>query len=157
MQRLQSSCKNESSLHLVRITVSIESCLPIGWRTFIWWKIRQSAALFWFGLRDVRVLYSRAEIQKTIDVSPAFLEHGWTERWRFEHTQTVIQTSRRLDSFLHEAAQNFELITNIQDQKLKIKNLKRLMSFSRPIQWYHSHADPIWPDGIFKHKNIIQL
>ncbi len=19
------------------------------------------------------------------------------------------------------------------------------MSFSRPIQWYHSHADPIWP------------
>ncbi len=24
------------------------------------------------------------------------------------------------------------------------------MSFSRPIQWYHSHADPIWPDGIFK-------
>ncbi len=24
------------------------------------------------------------------------------------------------------------------------------MSFSRPIQWYHSHADPIWPDGTFK-------
>ncbi len=23
------------------------------------------------------------------------------------------------------------------------------MSFSRPIQWYHSHADPIWPDGFF--------
>ncbi len=23
------------------------------------------------------------------------------------------------------------------------------MSFSRPIQWYHSHADPIWPDGNF--------
>ena len=22
------------------------------------------------------------------------------------------------------------------------------MSFSRPIQWYHSHADPIWPDGV---------
>ncbi len=22
------------------------------------------------------------------------------------------------------------------------------MSFSRPIQWFHSHADPIWPDGI---------
>ncbi len=21
------------------------------------------------------------------------------------------------------------------------------MSFSRPIQWYHSHVDPIWPDG----------
>ncbi len=23
------------------------------------------------------------------------------------------------------------------------------MSFSRPIQWYHSHAVPIWPDGTF--------
>ncbi len=23
------------------------------------------------------------------------------------------------------------------------------MSFSRPIQWYHSHADPIWPDDTF--------
>ncbi len=21
------------------------------------------------------------------------------------------------------------------------------MSFSRPIQWYLSHVDPIWPDG----------
>ena len=24
------------------------------------------------------------------------------------------------------------------------------MSISRPIQWYHSHVDPIWPDGTFK-------
>jgi hypothetical protein len=24
------------------------------------------------------------------------------------------------------------------------------MTFSRPIQWYHSHADSIWPDGTFK-------
>jgi hypothetical protein len=24
------------------------------------------------------------------------------------------------------------------------------MPFSRHIQWYHSHADPIWPDGTFK-------
>jgi hypothetical protein len=30
---------------------------------------------------------------------------------------TVIQTSRRLDSLLHEVAQNCELLTNIQDQK----------------------------------------
>jgi hypothetical protein len=26
------------------------------------------------------------------------------------------------------------------------------MSLSRPIQWYHSHADPIWPDGTFKER-----
>jgi hypothetical protein len=30
--------------------------------------------------------------------------------------QTVIPTSRRLDSFFYEAAQNFELFSNIQDQ-----------------------------------------
>ncbi len=24
------------------------------------------------------------------------------------------------------------------------------MFFSRPILWYHSHADPIWPDGTLK-------
>jgi hypothetical protein len=30
-------------------------------------KIRQSAALFWFGLRDVGILYSRAVIQRTIE------------------------------------------------------------------------------------------
>jgi hypothetical protein len=49
------------------------------------------------------------------------LLHIWStvrqKRSRFEHIQTVIQTSRRLDSFLHEAAQNFELLSNIQDQK----------------------------------------
>jgi hypothetical protein len=43
-------------------------------------KICQSAALFWFGLRDVGILYSRAVIQRTIDVSPAFFEHGSAEK-----------------------------------------------------------------------------
>jgi hypothetical protein len=56
-------------------------------------KIRQSAALIWFGLWDVGMLYSQTVIQRTI-----------------EHMQTVIQTSRRLDSFLHEVGQNFELV-----------------------------------------------
>jgi len=36
---------------------------------------------------------------------------------RQDAMQTVIQTSRRLDSSLHEAAQNFEVFSNIQDQK----------------------------------------
>jgi hypothetical protein len=43
-------------------------------------KIRQSAALFWFGLRDVGILYLQAVIQRTIDVSPAFLERGTAEK-----------------------------------------------------------------------------
>ncbi len=32
------SCKNESNLLLHRILVCIESCLPVAWLTFIWWK-----------------------------------------------------------------------------------------------------------------------
>jgi hypothetical protein len=43
-------------------------------------KIRQSAALFWFGLRNDVILYLRAAIQRTIDVSPAFLEHGLVKK-----------------------------------------------------------------------------
>jgi hypothetical protein len=38
---------------------------------------------------------------------------------RKDSKQTVIPTSRRLDSFLYEAAQNFDLFSNIQDQNLK--------------------------------------
>jgi hypothetical protein len=42
-------------------------------------KIRQSAALFWFGLRNDGI-YFRAAIQRTIDVSPAFLEYGLAKK-----------------------------------------------------------------------------
>jgi hypothetical protein len=34
---------------------------------------------------------------------------------RQDSMQTVIRISRRLDSFLHEAAQNFEVFLNIQE------------------------------------------
>jgi hypothetical protein len=48
------------------------------------------------------------------------LPHFWStvrrKRSRFEHMQIVIQTSSMLDSFLHKAA-NFELLSNIEDQK----------------------------------------
>jgi hypothetical protein len=35
--------------------------------------------------------------------------------------QTVIQTSWRLDSFLHEVAENYELLSNIPRSKIKNK------------------------------------
>jgi hypothetical protein len=88
-------------------------------------NIRQSAALFWFGLGDVGILYSRAVLQQTKIIIQQLmsLPHFWSKvrrkRSRFEHMQNVIQTSWRLDSFLHEAAQNFEPY-----QKFKIKNKK---------------------------------
>jgi hypothetical protein len=46
-------------------------------------KIRQNAALFWFGLRIVgflQIFYSQAVIQGTIVDSPAFLEQGSAEK-----------------------------------------------------------------------------
>jgi hypothetical protein len=97
--------------------------------------MKKSAALFWFGLWHVGILYSQVVIQRKIDVPPAFWSTVQQKRSRFEHMQTVIQTSRRLDSFLYEAAQNFELSSNIQDQ---IEKQKNLMSFSRLILagWY---------------------
>jgi hypothetical protein len=72
-------------------------------------KIRQSAPVFWFGLRNDGILYLQAATQR--------------KRSRFEHMQTVIRTSRRIRGLLHGAAQNFELLSKIQDQKLKIKNI----------------------------------
>jgi hypothetical protein len=46
-------------------------------------KIRQSAALFWFGLRIVgflQIFYTQAVIPRTIVESPAFLEHNSAEK-----------------------------------------------------------------------------
>jgi hypothetical protein len=39
-------------------------------------KSAKSSALFWFGLRNDGIIYLRAAIQTTIDISPAFSEHG---------------------------------------------------------------------------------
>jgi hypothetical protein len=43
-------------------------------------KIPQSAALFWFGLRNDEIFYLRAAIQRTIDASPAFMEYGLAKK-----------------------------------------------------------------------------
>ncbi len=108
------SCQNDSNLLLVRITVCIESCLPIGWRTFIWWKNppKCTTILVW-----IAEWWMQATIQWTIDVSPAFLEHG---RSRFEHMQTTIRTSRRIRGLF--AWSGSELWTLIKYLRSKIKN-----------------------------------
>jgi hypothetical protein len=43
-------------------------------------KIRQSAALFWLGLRNDGIFYMQAAIQRTIDVSLAFMEYGLAKK-----------------------------------------------------------------------------
>jgi hypothetical protein len=74
---------------------------PIGWRTFIDEKIRQRAALFWFGLRDVGLFYSRAVVQRTIVDFPAFLEYGSAES----------EQAGGLETFFSEAAQNCKVFS----------------------------------------------
>jgi hypothetical protein len=69
----------------------------------------------WFGLQDVGILYSRAVIQRTTQLMS--LPHFWSTVWQKRSRSEHMQTSRRLDLFLHEAAQNFELLSNIQDQE----------------------------------------
>jgi hypothetical protein len=43
-------------------------------------KIRQSAALFWFGLRNDEIFYLRTVIQRTIVASPAVMEYDLVKK-----------------------------------------------------------------------------
>jgi hypothetical protein len=81
LKRLQSSEPLHAKMNptsCLWITACIESCLT-GVLLFDE-KICQSAALFWFCLRDVGTLYAQAVIQRINDVSPSFLEHGSAEK-----------------------------------------------------------------------------
>jgi hypothetical protein len=68
------------------------------------------AALFWFGLLTSHNPKNNLCLSRIFGARYSGKDHG-------EHMQTVIQKSRRLDSLLHEVAQNFELLSNNQDQK----------------------------------------
>jgi hypothetical protein len=80
-------------------------------------KIHQKVALFWFGLRDVGILYSQAVIQRPIVYFPAFLETGLAERLRLVTIYNPrSQQVGGLYAFLYEAAQNFDVVSKIQGQ-----------------------------------------
>jgi hypothetical protein len=70
-------------------------------------KIRQRAALFWFGLRCVGIFYSRALIQRTIVDFSTVLEHGSAENIA-DCAPTNRDSSKQEAGFIFEAAQNFE-------------------------------------------------
>jgi hypothetical protein len=65
---------------LVGITVCLESFFLLAGALLFDEEIRQSSALFWFGLRNDGILYLQAAITRTIVDSPAFLEHGSAEK-----------------------------------------------------------------------------
>ena len=73
-----------------------------------------------FGLRLESEELHHSAIQTKIEESFGGFFHQICKsaqpKGRKDSNQTVIPTSRRLDSFLYEAAQNFDLFSNIQDQ-----------------------------------------
>ncbi len=105
---------------------AIKSCLPIGWRTFIWWKIRQSAAFFWFWLRE-----SRAVIQRTIDVSPVFL------RARIGGKDCGLSAckpwSKQVGGWINFCMKRLKTLNSYQIFKIKNKESKTFCSWS-PFQ-----------------------
>jgi hypothetical protein len=73
--------------------------------------MRESYQLF-FGLRLVSKEFHHSAIQIKIELHFDGFFHQITVRQPIggqDSMQTVFQTSRRLDSILHEAAQNFEV------------------------------------------------
>jgi hypothetical protein len=83
--------------------------------------MRERYQLF-FGLRLERKELHHSAIQTKIQLHFGGFFHQMKVRQpigRQDSMQTVIRTSRRLDSFLHKAAQNSELLSNNKDQKIK--------------------------------------
>jgi hypothetical protein len=80
--------------------------------------MQESQQLF-LGLQFVSKEFHHSAIQTKIEENFDGFFHQIKVRQpigRKDSKQTVIPTSRRLDSFLYEAAQNFDIFSNIQDQ-----------------------------------------
>ncbi len=122
LKQLQSSeplhAKRPLLLLLVRFTVCTCSNRDIFRRTVLQ-KMWERHQLF-CGLRLASKKFHHSASQTKIDLHIGGFFHQMKVRQpigRQDSMQTVIRTSRRLDSFFHKAAQNFELLSNIQDQK----------------------------------------
>ncbi len=75
--------------------------------------------VLWISARKWRIPSFRNRNQNRATLWRIFSsnESAPANRGRQDSLQTVIQTRRRLDSFLHEAALNFELLSNTQNLK----------------------------------------
>jgi hypothetical protein len=107
--------KRLQSYELLHTKMNLTSCLfgsRFVWNPFLLLagallfdeKIRRRTALCWFGLRDVGILHSRAVIQRTIVVSPAFLEHNSAEKFAFcANKKPWSEEAEGLEAFLYLA------------------------------------------------------
>ncbi len=87
-------------------------------------KNRHSAALFWFVLLDVGILYSRAVIQRIIDVFPAVLEHCLAEKIPV-CAHANCDPNKQEVGFI-SAWSSSELWTLLRYSRSKIKKIKNL-------------------------------
>ncbi len=102
---------------------------------------------FFFGLRLVSKEFHYPTIQTKIEQHFGGFFHQIKVIGRQDSMQTVIWTSRRLDSFLHEALRTFQIF------KREIKKSKTYSGWC-PFQGLSNGStfmyDPSWPDGILK-------
>ncbi len=111
------SCKNDSNLLLVRITVCIESCLAIGWRTSIWKNPPKcTSILVWIAEWWNSLLASRKP-KNNWCLSRIFGAWFGEKDRGLSTCKPWSEQAGELEAFLHGAAQNFELLSNIQNQK----------------------------------------
>ncbi len=119
------SCKYRSNLLLIRITVCLESFLPIGWYTFIWWKNPRTVLLY-FGLdcRMMKFFTLKPQSKEKFMSLPNFRSTVLQKRWRFEDMQTVTQISMRIRGLF--AWSWLELGSCFKYSALKLKNQKHI-------------------------------
>ncbi len=127
------SCKNESNLLLVRITVCIEFCLPIGWHTFILWKNPPKSysifvwiAEWWNSLSSSRNPKNKWYLSHIYGVWFGEKDRGLStcKPWS-EH-------AGGFDSILQEAAQDFEVFI-LKSEIKKLKTYSGWCPFKIPL------------------------
>ncbi len=127
------------NLLILRQTACIESFLPIGWRTFIWWK-NPPKVMHYFGF-DCGML----EFFKILLTSCYPKNNCW-------HSRIFGDKFGRKNCVLCPWKPSAEEVGGFGGilYKLKIRNQKPegLMSFSRPPQ--DTTRGLIWPDGTFE-------
>ncbi len=103
--------KTESNLQLVRMTVCIESFLPIGWGMFIWWKNLPKCCTILVWIAECWNSVLTSVIQRPIVVSRISGDRfGGKDCGLWPYNPWYQQVG---DAFLYEAAQNFEVFSKI--------------------------------------------
>ncbi len=93
--------QNSTQSPACSFTVCIECCLPIGWRTFIWWKNPPKCSSILVRVTEwLNFLPANRNPKNNCCLSRIYGIRFGEKRLRLEHMQTVNRTSRRIGSGL---------------------------------------------------------